>query len=49
MVFSKEDARGVKQAHNDPLVITPMIKEFNTRWVLEDNRSFADIIYLLAF
>jgi len=49
MVFSKEDARGVKQPHDDPLVIMLMIEGFNTRRVLVDNESSTDIIYLSAF
>ena len=49
MYFSEEDARGVKQPHDDPLVIMVMIEEFNTRIVLVDNESSADIIYLPAF
>ena len=49
MLFLKEDARGVKQPHDDPLVIMLMIKGFNTRKVLVDNESLADIIYLFAF
>ena len=47
--FSKEDIRGVKQLHNDPLVIMLMIKGFNIRRILMDNGSSADIIYLFAF
>ena len=49
MVFLEEDARGVKQPHDDPLVIMPMIEGFNTRRMLVDNESSADIIYLSAF
>ena len=49
MYFSEEDARGVKQPHEDPLVIMIMIKGFNTRRVLVDNGSSADIIYISAF
>ena len=49
MYFSEEDARGVKQPHDDPLVIMVMIKAFNTRRVMVDNGSSADIIYLSAF
>ena len=48
-MFSKEDARGVKQPHDDPLVIMLMIEGFNTRRVLVDNGSSTDIIYLFAF
>ena len=49
MYFSKEDARGVKQPHDDPLVIMVMIQGFNTRRILVDNGSSADIIYLSTF
>ena len=49
MTFNEEDARGVKQPHNDPLVITLTIEKFNTKRILVDNGSSADIIYLFVF
>ena len=49
MSFNEEDARGVKQPHNDPLVIILTIEGFNTKRILTDNGSSADIIYLFAF
>ena len=49
ILFSEEDARGVKQSHDDPLVIMLMIEGFNTRRILIDNGSSVDIIYLSAF
>ena len=49
MSFNEVDARGVKQPHNDPLVIMLNIEGFNTKRILVDNGSFADIIYLPAF
>ena len=49
MYFSREDAKEVKQPHDNPLVIMIMIEGFNTRRVLVDNGSSADIIYLSAF
>ena len=49
ILFSEEDARGVKQPYDNPLVIMLMIEGFNIRWILIDNGSSADIIYLLAF
>ena len=49
MSFNEVDARGVKQLHNDPLVIMLNIEGFNTKRILVDNDSFADIIYLPAF
>ena len=35
--------------HNNALVINLTIADFNTQWVLVDNRSLADILYYLAF
>ena len=49
IVFSERDSRGIRQPHNDPLVIMFRVKEFNIYQVFIDNRSSADIIYLLAF
>ena len=49
ILVSEEDARGVKQLHDDPLVIMFMIEGFNTRRILVNNGSSADIIYLLTF
>ena len=49
MFFSKDDARGVKQPHDDPLVIKLTIEGFNTRRILVDNGIFADITYFSAF
>ena len=47
--FLEEDAKGVKQPHNDPLVIMLMIEGLNTRRILVDNGSSTNIIYLFAF
>ncbi|XP_075650016.1 uncharacterized protein LOC142620544 [Castanea sativa] len=47
--FNEEDARGVKQPHNDPLVISLTIEGFNTKRILVDNGSSANIMYLPAF
>ena len=49
MSFSEEDARGVKQSHNDPLVVMLTIEGFNTKRILVDNDSFVDIICLPTF
>ena len=49
MSFSEEDAKGVKQPHNDPLVIMLMIEGFNTKRILVDNDSSANVIYLPVF
>ena len=49
MSFNEEDAKGVKQPHNDPLVIMLTIVGFNTKRILMDNGSSANIIHLPAF
>ena len=49
IIFLEEDARGMKQPHDDPLVIMLMIKGFNARQILINNGSSTDIIYLSAF
>ena len=49
ILFLEEDTKGVKQPHDDPLVIMLMIKGFNTRRILVDNDSSMDIIYLSTF
>ena len=49
MYFLEEDARGVKKPHDDPLIIMVIIEGFNTRRVLVDNGSSANIIYLPDF
>ena len=49
IVFFKEDARGMKQPQDNPLIIMLMIEGFNTKRVLVDNGSSAEIIYLSTF
>ncbi|XP_075655023.1 uncharacterized protein LOC142625217 [Castanea sativa] len=49
IVFSKRDGRGIRQPHDDPLVIMLRVEEFNIHRILINNGSSADIIYLPAF
>ena len=49
ITFSKDDARGIHQPHDDALIVTMTIVGFITRQVLVDNGSSTDIIYLLAY
>ena len=49
MSFNEADVRGVKQPHNDPLVIMLNIEGFNNKRILVDSGSSADIIYLPTF
>ena len=49
IVFLERDGRGIRQPHEDPLVIMLKVEEFNIHRVLIDNGSSANIIYLPAF
>ena len=49
IVFLERDSRGIRQTHDDPLVIMLRVEEFNIHRVLIDNGSSVDIIYLPAF
>ena len=49
IIFSERDGSGIKQPHDDPLVIMLRVEEFNIHRVLIDNGSSANIIYLPAF
>ena len=49
IVFSKQDVKGIRQPYDDPLVIILAIEGFNTRRVLVDNGSSADMMYTTAF
>ena len=47
--FSKEDARRLHHPHDDALVVSLQIKDYNMHRVLVDNGSSVDILYYLAF
>ena len=47
--FSEEDARRFPHPHDDALVISIQIEDYNTHRVLVDNGSLADILYYPAF
>ena len=49
IVFSEQDVKGIKELHDDPLVIMLTIEGFNTRRVLVNNGSSADVMYMTAF
>ena len=49
ITFSKRDARGIRQPHDDPLIIMLAIEGYNTRRVLVDNGSSANIMYMTAY
>uniref|UniRef100_A0A2N9EWL9 Integrase catalytic domain-containing protein n=1 Tax=Fagus sylvatica TaxID=28930 RepID=A0A2N9EWL9_FAGSY len=49
VTFSEDNARGIHQPHDDPLIVTMTIAGFITRRVLIDNGSSVDIIYLPTY
>ena len=49
IMFSEWDVSGIKQPHDNLLVITLGIEGFATRRVLVDNGSLVDIMYMTAY
>ncbi|XP_023926394.2 uncharacterized protein LOC112037809 [Quercus suber] len=47
--FSKEDARPLHHPHDDALVVSIRVGDYNMHWVMVDNDSSADILYYLVF
>ena len=47
--FTKEDARRLHHPHDDALVVSICVGDYNTHQVLVDNGSFADILYYPTF
>ena len=47
--FSKEDVRHLHHPHDDALVVSIWIEDYNMHRVLVDNGSSADILYYSAF
>ena len=47
--FIEEDARLLHHPHDDPLVVSIRVGDYNTYRVLVDNESSADILYYPAF
>ena len=47
--FLEEDARRLHHSHDDALVISIRVGDYNTHRVLVDNGSSADILYYPAF
>jgi hypothetical protein len=49
ITLSEDDARRIYQPHDDALVVTMTIVGFITRWVLINNGSSANVIYLPTY
>ena len=47
--FSEEDVRRLHHPHDDALVVSVRVGDYNVHWILVDNGSSADILYYLAF
>ena len=47
--FFEEDARCLHHPHDDALVVSIRVGDYNTHEVLVDNGSSTDILYYLAF
>ena len=47
--FSKDDARRLHHPHDDALVVSLQIRDYNMHRILVDNGSSADILYYPAF
>ena len=47
--FTEEDVRRLHHPHNDALVVSIRVRDYNTHRVLLDNGSSTDILYYSAF
>ena len=47
--FIEKDAQRLHHLHNDALMVSIRVGDYNTHWVLVDNESSADILYYSAF
>ena len=47
--FSEDDARRLRHPHNDALVVSIRVGDYNVHRMLVDNGSSADILYYPAF
>ena len=49
ITFSDSDLEGCQHPHDDPLVVRAIVANKTIHWVLVDNESSADIIFVSAF
>ena len=47
--FSEDDARRLHHPHDDALVVSIRVGDYNVHWVLVDNGSSANILHYPAF
>ena len=49
ITFTNDDLRGLHLPHDDALIVSSTIANFNIQRILVDNRSFVDILFISAF
>ena len=49
IIFTEQDAKGAQTPHNDAVVITANIVDYNVYRVFIDNKSSVDILYFATF
>ena len=49
IVFTDEDLRKVRTPHNDPVIVSLIIANYDVKRILVDNRSSVDILFYDAF
>ena len=49
IIFTEQDAEGVLASHNDTVVITVNIVDYNVHCVFIDNESLIDVLYYSIF
>ena len=47
--FSEEDARRLHHSHDDALVVSIRVGNYDVHWMLVDNGNLTDILYYPAF
>ena len=49
IIFTEQDAKGIQTPHNDVVVITTNIIDYNVHHIFVDNGSSVDILYFATF
>ena len=49
ITFNNDDIKGIHLPHDDALVVSAVITNFNVQRILVDNESSADILFISAF
>ena len=49
LIFTDDDAQAVQFPHNDAIVVTLNIKNYDVRCILIDNRNSTDVLFYDAF